>query len=131
MLRQGINQLFLFGTYDTLKYYVYGLHRDAIANPSQSLTLGLIAGALGPIFNNPIDVCKTRLMAQETPKGGAPPKYTGTYQCITTIYREEGFQSLMRGCLMRVARVAPGMAITFTTVEKVTEYMQSTKKQHS
>jgi len=128
MLRQGINQLFLFGPYDSLKYTLYGLDRDQVASPRQAFTLGLIVGALGPIFNNPVDVCKTRLMAQETPKtfsASEPPpkqKYTGTIQCIATIYREEGAKSLMRGCMMRVLRVAPGMAITFTAVEKVTEY---------
>lgn len=31
-------------------------------------------------------------------------------------------KSLMRGCLMRVARVAPGMGITFMCVEKVKAY---------
>lgn len=125
MLRQGINQLFLFGPYDTLKYKLYGLQRDQVATSSQAFTLGLIAGSLGPFFNNPIDVCKTRLMAQETPKSAeahVKPKYTGTLQCIATIYREEGVRSLMRGCMMRIARVAPGMAITFTVIEKVTDY---------
>eukprot|EP01127_Copromyxa_protea_P003519 TRINITY_DN13336_c0_g1_i1.p1 TRINITY_DN13336_c0_g1~~TRINITY_DN13336_c0_g1_i1.p1 ORF type:complete len:309 (-),score=84.65 TRINITY_DN13336_c0_g1_i1:25-855(-) len=120
MLRQGINQLFLFGVYDNLKKAVYGLDRDAPINSYQSLTLGIIAGGLGPLFNNPVDVAKTRLMAQLTAPGETP-KYTGTFQCMARVAREEGASALMRGCVMRIARVAPGMGITFTVVEKFSE----------
>ena len=76
---------------------------------------------MGPLFNNPIDVVKTRLMAQHTIPG-LPPKYTGLIQCLTTVYREEGGRALMRGCMMRIVRVAPGMGITFTVVEKFSEW---------
>jgi len=121
MLRQGINQLFLFGTYDHLKKLVFGLERDSIISSYQSLLLGIIAGALGPLFNNPIDVAKTRLMAQISVPG-VEPKYRGTFHCIKTVASEEGFNALMRGCVMRIIRVAPGMGITFTTVEKFSEW---------
>ena len=68
-----------------------------------------------------MDVAKTRLMAQSRPRG-QQPKYRGTLSTIWTVYREEGWRSLMRGCGMRIARVAPGMGITFTVVEKVTQH---------
>lgn len=109
MLRQGINQLLLFGTYDGLKKMLYGLEREAPISPTQvpavadvcqtliyapraqsrprlstitcnslmhpptdhtdlqSLTIGIIAGALGPLANNPIDVVKTRYGTQSAP----------------------------------------------------------------
>ena len=75
-----------------------------------------MAGALGPLTNNPFDVAKTRLMGQA--ESGADRKYTGMVQCIVKVAQEEGPLALMRGCLMRIARVAPGMGITFTMVEK-------------
>jgi len=65
-----------------------------------------------------------RLMAQET-VAGEQPRYRGTLHCLTTVYREEGFRSLMRGCIMRIVRVAPGMGITFTMVEKMSEWFGS------
>lgn len=40
MLRQGINQLFLFGSYDYLKKAVFGLDREAPISSVQSLVLG-------------------------------------------------------------------------------------------
>eukprot|EP00756_Hemistasia_phaeocysticola_P029261 Hpha_TRINITY_DN16221_c0_g1::TRINITY_DN16221_c0_g1_i1::g.12536::m.12536/K15100/SLC25A1, CTP; solute carrier family 25 (mitochondrial citrate transporter), member 1 len=119
MFRQGWNQLFLFGTYDKLKELVLGLDRDAKISKHQSLSLGIIAGALGPLTNNPFDVAKTRLQGQL--EVGDKRKYTNMVQCIGRIYKEEGFSPLMRGCVMRMARVAPGMGITFTVVETATE----------
>lgn len=121
MYRQGINQLLLFGTYDYMKKLFFGLDRDTPITSSQSLTIGIIAGALGPLVNNPFDVVKTRLMAQITVPG-QPPRYQGTFTTMRTIMREEGAASLMKGCMMRIARVAPGMGITFTVVEKVSAY---------
>ena len=66
---------------------------------------------------SPFDVAKTRLMAQK--EIGAARKYTGLLQCLTTIFKEEGFKPLMRGCSLRIARVAPGMGIVFTVTETV------------
>jgi len=80
-------------------------------------------------------VCKARCVAQCAPTDdliefcvalacqvevGAARKYTGMFQCIAHVARNEGLVPLWRGCLMRIARVAPGMGITFTVVEQVT-----------
>lgn len=121
MLRQGINQLFLFGTYDQLKYALFNKGHDDVISSFDAVLLGIVAGALGPFANNPVDVAKTRLMAQ-LPEPGKEPKYRGTFHCIGTVFQEEGVKALMRGCLMRVARVAPGMGLTFMCVEKVKEF---------
>lgn len=116
MVRQGWNQLFLFGTYDLMKKAFFGLEREDPISTVQSTTIGMIAGALGPLTNNPFDVAKTRLMNQAST--GSERQYTNMIQCISKIYREEGIKPLWRGCFMRIARVAPGMSITFTIVEK-------------
>ena len=115
MCRQGINQLLLFGTYDIVKRSIFG-SRDAQISVPASMSIGLLAGALGPLCNNPIDVAKTRLMAQMTPRG-EEPRYRGMIDCIRKVSQEEGAGALMSGCMMRIIRVAPGMAITFATVE--------------
>merc|ERR1712137_198357 len=120
MVRQGINQLLLFGTYDYAKRKFYG-DRNATIPSSHSLAIGFVAGALGPLCNNPVDVAKTRLMAQITVKGEAP-RYRGMVHCISTVMKEEGFGALMKGCMMRIIRVAPGMAITFATVEAFVKF---------
>ncbi len=51
------------------------------------------------------------------------------FQTIATVLREEGGRALMRGCGMRIARVAPGMGITFTMVEKWQQWFGPGSKQ--
>ena len=49
-----------------LKSALFGVDREASITAYQSLVIGVVAGALGPVFNNPVDVAKTRMMAQIT-----------------------------------------------------------------
>lgn len=130
MTRQGLNQCFLFGSYDLLKTALWGVERDSAISSAQAMLTGIIAGMIGPIINctlwmwcsinfygiGPVDVCKTRLMAQDT-KSGQVGRYRGMVHCIVSIYKEEGFRNLYKGLIPRVARVAPGQGITFMTME--------------
>ncbi len=79
---------------------------------------GLVAGSLGPLCNAPMDVCKTRLMAQRS--GGGGRAYRGLCHAFTSIAREEGPAALYRGLVPRLLRIAPGQAITWTMVSCVT-----------
>ncbi|OQR92029.1 mitochondrial substrate carrier [Thraustotheca clavata] len=118
MTRQGLNQCFLFGSYDMLKSAMWGLSRDDKISSTQALVTGMVAGMLGPCFNTPVDVAKTRLMAQAN-KVGEAAKYNGMVHCIKTVYKEEGAGALYRGLIPRMARVAPGQGITFAVMELV------------
>jgi len=123
MARQGLNQCFLFGCYDILKQGMWDLPRDAKLEPEKALMTGMVAGMIGPMVNCPVDVAKTRLMGQQT-VAGAAPKYTGMFQCMHLIAKEEGVAALYRGLLPRVARVAPGQGITFMVMEQVVRMFQ-------
>ncbi|KAF0695186.1 Aste57867_13993 [Aphanomyces stellatus] len=118
MTRQGLNQCFLFGSYDILKKSMWGLDRNDKISSTQALFTGMVAGMLGPVFNTPVDVAKTRLMAQSN-KVGEAAKYNGMVHCIQTVAKEEGFGALYRGLIPRMARVAPGQGITFAVMEFV------------
>jgi len=85
---------------------------------------GLIAGSLGPMFNTPMDVLKTRLMAQETIKG-QELKYKGFFHALRLIAKEEGPAALWKGLLPRLTRMAPGQAITWTVVMRVTSIFEN------
>ncbi|OQR83912.1 hypothetical protein ACHHYP_14144 [Achlya hypogyna] len=118
MTRQGLNQCFLFGSYDMLKSAMWGLSRDDKISSHQALVTGMVAGMLGPCFNTPVDVAKTRLMAQAN-KIGEAARYNGMIHCMKTVYKEEGAGALYRGLIPRMARVAPGQGITFAVMELV------------
>ncbi len=71
------------------------------------------------------DVVKTRLQAQDTsrPRAGATV-YRGFLHALRTIAKEEGVAALWKGLLPRLLRLAPGQAITWTVVMKVTGHFE-------
>eukprot|EP01004_Peranema_trichophorum_P005451 NODE_4311_length_1189_cov_76.064728_g3806_i0.p1 GENE.NODE_4311_length_1189_cov_76.064728_g3806_i0~~NODE_4311_length_1189_cov_76.064728_g3806_i0.p1 ORF type:complete len:320 (+),score=90.69 NODE_4311_length_1189_cov_76.064728_g3806_i0:58-960(+) len=82
----------------------------------KTLITGGFAGCMGPLFNMPLDVAKTRMMAQRTVAGQAP-KYTNTFQCMKVVASEEGLMMLWKGYFPRVARVGPGFAIQWAVID--------------
>merc|ERR1712224_423646 len=82
--------------------------------------IAFASALVGPSFNTPADVIKTRLMQQSLSM--ADPilgvKYTGMTQAFRVILREEGIGALYKGFIPRVSRIAPGQAITFMVLEQ-------------
>jgi len=89
----------------------------------KTLTTGFLAGAVGPLLNQPFDVAKSRMMAQE--QIGVHRQYTSTGQCLTKIATQEGVLSLYRGLGLRLARVAPGQAIMWSVVLRVQSFFEN------
>ncbi|KAG7399751.1 hypothetical protein PHYBOEH_008085 [Phytophthora boehmeriae] len=126
MARQGSNQAFNFMAFAWLNHNVWNKQDgDGKTLPTYAtFTNGLIAGSLGPMFNTPMDVLKTRLMAQETVKG-QELKYKGFFDAMKVIAREEGVGALWKGLLPRLTRMAPGQAITWSVVMRVTSIFEN------
>lgn len=129
VIRQASNQAFNFFTLGLINNYVWGkFEGDGQVLPLwKSAITGLAAGAVGPCFNQPFDVAKSRMMAQK--EVGAARKYTSTLQCITTIVREEGFKAAYKGFAPRISRVAPGQMIMWTTVLRIEGLFERRQKQ--
>lgn len=128
VIRQSSNQAINFTTMRTINEHLWGRR----AGDGKKLELwktlgsGFVAGSLGPCFNCPFDVSKTRIMAQETLVGSTvAPKYTGLAQTIRVVMAEEGLAALWKGLSLRILRVAPGQAITWTVVERVTSFFEN------
>jgi solute carrier family 25 citrate transporter 1 len=117
-LRQGSNQAVNFTAYSYFKTALQK-YQPEYANkelPSwQTMLIGLVSGAMGPLSNAPIDTIKTRL--QKTP--GLPGETAmGRIVKITSeMFKSEGFPALYKGITPRIMRVAPGQAVTFTVYE--------------
>jgi solute carrier family 25 citrate transporter 1 len=116
MLRQGCNQAVNFTTYNIFKKKVLEIQNKKDLDHWQSLLLGGISGGFGPLINNPLDVVKTRMQKQVI-RPGKQTKYTGIFQAIGLIYKEEGVLALWKGLTPRLMRIMPGQAITFMTYE--------------
>lgn len=116
-LRQGTNQAANFTAYTELKDIMQKNSPDPSA-PLPSYTtmgIGLISGAVGPFCNAPIDTIKTRLQRMPAEPGQS------ALQRITIIanhmFKQEGPRAFWMGITPRVARVAPGQAVTFAVYE--------------
>ena len=79
-----------------------------------------IAGIVSAVFSTPVDVVKTRLMAQA---GGTATEgvvlYTGVVDCFIRMPRIEGFSSLYKGFVPIAARKVAWTVAYFLTYEQV------------
>ena len=94
----------------------------------QSTVGGFLAAMLGPTVTNPFDVVKTRMMAQAKAPPDAP-RYTGFFNALYRIPREEGLLALYKGLLPRLMRIAPGQAIVWTVNDQICHFFEA--KQHA
>jgi solute carrier family 25 citrate transporter 1 len=133
VLRNSTNQAFNFAAFAMLNKHVWQKAQGdgKKLETWKTLTNGFLAGLLGPCMSAPLDVIKTRLMAQErktsaptsqSPTSQSQLRYRGMTHAFRVIVREEGFAALYKGLLPRLMRIAPGQAITWTVVMQVQSF---------
>ncbi|ORY93818.1 mitochondrial carrier domain-containing protein [Syncephalastrum racemosum] len=123
-LRQATNQAANFTAYQELKRIGRKVQELDELPSYQTLVIGGISGAMGPLSNAPIDTIKTRIQKSNVSTGSAWSRFT----IVTTeIYKKEGFRAFYKGLTPRVLRVAPGQAVTFVVYEKVKSWLDMFK----
>ncbi|MCJ1337380.1 hypothetical protein MMC09_002662 [Bachmanniomyces sp. S44760] len=124
-LRQGSNQAVNFSAYTEFKALLQRI-QPAYNNkelPSyQTMFIGLISGAMGPLSNAPIDTIKTRL--QKTPGQPGETAISRVSAIAKDMFKQEGFHAFYKGITPRIMRVAPGQAVTFTVYEYLKEKLE-------
>uniref|UniRef100_A0A7S3PR75 Uncharacterized protein n=1 Tax=Aplanochytrium stocchinoi TaxID=215587 RepID=A0A7S3PR75_9STRA len=125
VIRQGSNQAFNFMSMAILNKVLWDKQQGDGKQLAVWKTLlnGILAGAVGPCMNCPVDVIKTRMMAQEHIPG-QEVKYKNWYQAAKLIAKEEGVPALWKGLIPRLTRLAPGQGITWTVVMRVTSFFE-------
>jgi len=118
--RQGLAMGVRFMLYDIVKKKI--VQGDRKATPIESLVAGMATGTISSLLNQPLDMAKSRLQAQDK---GAVQKYTGTLQTLMMTAKEEGVMSWYRGCVPRVARLTIGQGIIFSVQEHIAEALRS------
>lgn len=79
-----------------------------VKQPGLSTAGGFVSGGMAACFavtvTNPLEVVKTRLQLQGelASKGQAKKIYTGVFQALGVIAKNEGFRGLQRGLLTAV-----------------------------
>lgn len=72
------------------------------------LASGAFAGFCSTMFNNPVDVVKTKM------QGVDAHKYTGFTDCFTKVYQQWGLLGFYKGVGPRLCRVILDVALTFS-----------------
>eukprot|EP01134_Creolimax_fragrantissima_P002066 CFRG2066T1 len=104
--------------YDASKRYI--LHNKWFED-----TVGLhflcsnIAGFVGAVASNPIDVVKTRLMHQSSQ---STVMYKGVLDCFRKTVKAEGWMALYKGFIPNYARLAPWNIAFFMSYEQYARY---------
>ncbi|KAL4644318.1 hypothetical protein ACB092_02G156700 [Castanea dentata] len=104
-----------FFFYDRAKQR-HSKNKEGKLSPGLHLASAAEAGALVCLCTNPIWLVKTRLQLQ-TPLHQTQP-YSGLYDALRTIMREEGWSALYRGIIPGLFLVSHG-AIQFTAYEEL------------
>eukprot|EP00124_Ichthyophonus_hoferi_P002882 Ihof_evm2s219 gene=Ihof_evmTU2s219 len=89
---------------------------------AQRLLAGALAGMTSVCMTYPLDLVRTRLSAQ---REVANRKYTGIFNCLCTVVREEG--GIKSGCLYRgigasIMGITPYVALNFSVYEMLKIY---------
>ncbi|KAI9801116.1 MAG: hypothetical protein M1833_002984 [Piccolia ochrophora] len=127
-LRQGSNQAVNFSAYTEFKQILQDwqpAYHDKELPSYQTMFIGLISGAMGPLSNAPIDTIKTRL--QKTPGEPGQTAISRIMIIGREMWKHEGVHAFYKGITPRIMRVAPGQAVTFTVYEFLKEKMEKSK----
>jgi len=71
------------------------------------------AGLVAVCVGSPVDVIKSRIMADKT------GKYTGVLNCATTTFKQDGIKAFYKGFLPNFARLASWNCCMFLTLEQM------------
>jgi len=118
LLFTGPGHAAYFGGYDILKRVFYrNGEREAEQSPGVHFLSGVIANFFGGLIWNPQDVVKQRLQVQDNALG-EPGRYSGSWHCLRSVYREEGLRGLYRGFWAQMLVYAPYVGIHFMLYEQ-------------
>lgn len=124
-LRQGSNQAVNFWAYSQFKAGLQNFQPAYNKNelPSwQTMGIGLVSGAMGPLSNAPIDTIKTRL--QKMPGQPGETALSRIMAIARDMFKQEGMHAFYKGITPRIMRVAPGQAVTFTVYEYLKTWLE-------
>jgi solute carrier family 25 (mitochondrial citrate transporter), member 1 len=125
-LRQGSNQAVNFSAYAGLKSWLQNVqpaYQGGHELPSwQTMLIGLVSGAMGPLSNAPIDTIKTRL--QKIPSAPGETALSRIRAIAHDMWKQEGIHAFYKGITPRIMRVAPGQAVTFTVYESLKQWLE-------
>jgi hypothetical protein len=81
--------------------------------------MGAVAGIVTVYMTMPFDVVKTRMQSERA------SQYRGAFDCVATMFREEGLRRFWKGTTPRLLRLILSGGIVFTIYEKTLDAMSA------
>lgn len=94
-------------------------------SPMENLLLGAAAGTSAAAMTTPLDVVRTRMMAQTV---GAPGAFKNGFECMARTIASEGPSAMFRGLAPRCMLIGPSSAIFFLAYEATKGFFQRRKE---
>lgn len=113
IMKQGSNQAMRFFVYNNTTSWLRTRSGRDENTVIETMLCGGLAGAVSVYGNTPVDVVKTRMQGLDA------SKYKGTWDCITSIWKNEGVGAFYKGTVPRLSRVVLDTAIVFTLYEQI------------
>lgn len=122
--------------YAGLKFYIYEELKSQVPEEHQKsvmlrLSCGALAGLFGQTFTYPLDVVRRQMQVQsfKPAKQQSGPRYSGTFEGLTTIVRNQGWQQLFAGLSINYFKVVPSVAIGFTAYDVMKAWLRVPPRQ--
>jgi len=100
------------GTYGMLRLGLYEYFKDILGATEACLPLqkkilaGALAGSIGSVFANPMDLVKIQMQGQGKLKPGEQPRHCNIFEAFRSICKQNGIRGLWRGAVPNVFRAA-------------------------
>jgi len=112
ILKQGSNQMIRFAVFNGLKARFVDDPRQKL-QVYQTVSFGVLAGAVSVFANTPVDVIKTRMQGLEA------HRYNNSLDCALQLMKNEGAKGFYKGTSARLVRVCLDVAIQMTIYEQI------------
>lgn len=88
-----------YETHQSLSYLFFEFHNYEVKSlMTTRISLLLLGNFIATLLTNPFDVCLSKLATQQShPPVKGKLKYSGFFNCLSTVYREEGLKKLFLG----------------------------------
>lgn len=108
-----------FVLYEKMKSARLAKTNNTTLSNYEYMAIAASAKLVAAISTYPHEVLRTRMREQRGSTANIPQKYTGLFQALQLIFKEEGFRGMYGGMSTHLLRVVPNAAIMFWTYELV------------
>ncbi|KAI8322605.1 mitochondrial carrier [Martensiomyces pterosporus] len=119
LFKGNLSAEYLYLTYGAVQFLAFGVIEDALSRASgvpkkmRSFVGGALAGAVATTATYPLDLLRTRFVAQEM----SSQVYTSILGAVAKIHKEEGLRGFYRGLWPACLQIMPYMGIVFTSYD--------------